>query len=222
MSASRETLDLDGPAGRLRLTLDHPLGAPHGLVLVGHPQPVLGGSPRHPVPHALARALRDAGWLTVRPAFRGVDGSDGEHDDGEGETDDTLVMIDALRARWPDLPLALVGFSFGAWVFARAAARLESPVAALALLGLPVGQVPDGRFYAPVTVPADALLLHGEDDERAPLADLLAHLRADRHPVTVFPGTDHFFKGCLPAVAARVVDHLRLASGTAGVAPAGA
>ncbi|MFC6329931.1 alpha/beta hydrolase, partial [Alloalcanivorax gelatiniphagus] len=61
MKPARETLDLTGPAGRLRLTLDHPVGEPAGVVLVGHPQPVLGGSPRHPVPHALARALREAG-----------------------------------------------------------------------------------------------------------------------------------------------------------------
>ncbi|MBM1144695.1 alpha/beta hydrolase [Alcanivorax sp. MM125-6] len=214
MSSARETLDLDGPAGRLRLTLDHPEGAPRGMALVGHPQPVLGGSPRHPVPHALARALRGAGWLAVRPAFRGVDGSQGEHDEGDGETEDTGVMIAALRQRYPALPLALVGFSFGAWVFARAAARLESPADALVLMGMPVGRVPDGRFYEPVPVPAGAFLLHGEDDERAPLADLLAHLREARHPVTVFPGTDHFFKGCLPAAARAVLEHLRAATGT--------
>ncbi|MBL7251422.1 alpha/beta hydrolase [Alloalcanivorax marinus] len=213
MSSGRETLDLNGPAGRLRLTLDHPDGPPRGMALVGHPQPVLGGSPRHPVPHALARALRAGGWLAARPAFRGVDGSEGEHDEGEGETEDTGVMIEALRARHPDLPLALVGFSFGAWVFARAAARLARPVDALVLMGMPVGKVPDGRVYEPVPVPTDALLLHGEDDERAPLADLLAHLRAGRHPVTVFPGTDHFFKGCLPAASRAVLTHLRAVAG---------
>ncbi|ASK33312.1 alpha/beta hydrolase [Alcanivorax sp. N3-2A] len=209
-AAHRETLDLTGPAGTLSLTLDHPASTPRGVALVGHPQPVLGGSPRHPVPHALARALRDAGWLAVRPAFRGVDGSQGEHDEGNGETEDVLVMIEALRQTHPDLPLALVGFSFGAYVFARAAARLPAagPAPALVLLGMPVGQVPDGRFYQPVAIPEQALLVHGEHDERAPLADLLAHLREARHPVTVFPGTDHFFKGCLAAVAARVIAHL--------------
>ncbi|SOC25555.1 hypothetical protein SAMN05877962_12437 [Alloalcanivorax xenomutans] len=213
MSASasrRETRYLQGPAGRLRLTLDHPDELPRGVVLVGHPQPLLGGSPRHPVPHALARVLRDAGWLVVRPSFRGVDDSEGEHGAGEGEEQDTLLMITALREEYPRLPLALVGFSFGAYVFARAATRLEprQPVDGLVLMGLPVGQVPDGRYYQPQPIPDNALLLHGENDERAPLTDLLQWVRPQQRPVVVFAGTDHFFKGCLPRAAAMVVEHL--------------
>ncbi|WP_133490424.1 alpha/beta hydrolase [Alcanivorax sp. 24] len=209
-ASQRETRYLQGPAGRLRLTLDHPAKPPCGVVLVGHPQPLLGGSPRHPVPHALARALRDAGWLVVRPSFRGVDDSEGEHGAGDGEEQDTLLMIATLREDYPRLPLALVGFSFGAYVFARAARALETerPVDALVLMGLPVGRVPDGRYYPPQPIPGSALLLHGENDERAPLTDLLQWVRPRQRPVVVFAGTDHFFKGCLPRAAAMVVGHL--------------
>ena len=82
-------------------------------------------------------------------------------------------MVAYLRERYPDLPLALVGFSFGAYVFARTARDLAQPAEALVLMGLPVGTVPGGRHYEPMALPADCLLLHGEADEMAPLANLL-------------------------------------------------
>ncbi|SDV49005.1 alpha/beta hydrolase [Chitinasiproducens palmae] len=199
-----------GPAGTIQLLVDLPEATPHGIAMVSHPQPLLGGNPRHIVPHSIARGLRAAGWIAVRPSFRGVDGSEGSYSDGVGEADDAVVVADHLRHLYPGLPLALVGFSFGAHVYARAACLLESraPVHAIALLGLPVGRVPGGRAYEALPLPDRTLLLHGQDDAMAPLPQLLAWGSARQHPVTVFPGTDHFFKGCLPRATALIVSHL--------------
>lgn len=202
---------IPGPAGNLQITVDMPDGAPHGIALVSHPQPLLGGSPRHIVPYSAARRLRAAGWIAVRPSFRGVDGSEGEYDHGVGETEDTLAIAGHLRRQYPGLPLALVGFSFGAYVYARAACRLEAsaPAAAIALMGLPVGTVPRGRDYEPQPLPDRALLLHGQDDDFSPLTNVLDWGTTRHHPVVVFPGTDHFFKGCLPWALDIVVGHLQ-------------
>lgn len=211
MSASRPVQSfLPGPAGRIQLTTTLPAMPPVGVAMISHPQPLLGGSPRHIVPHSAARRLSEAGWIAVRPSFRGVDGSEGEYAEGAGEAEDGLVIAAHLREAHPGLPLALVGFSFGAHVYARLACALEQrdPAASIVLMGLPVGRVPGGRDYEAMPIPRRTLLLHGQDDAMAPLPSLLEWGRVTHHPVTVFPGTDHFFKGCLEQALDRVVAHL--------------
>lgn len=205
----RRTQLIDGPVGKLQLLIDRPGVPPQGIALISHPQPLLGGSPRHRVPLTLSRKLCGAGWLTVRPSFRGVDGSEGDYAEGIGEAQDMLVVIEHLRSEFPDLPLALVGFSFGAYVFARVASELSPPAQAIALMGLPVGTVPGGRDYEAQAVPADCLLLHGEADEMAPLANLLDWARPQQREVVLYTGADHFFKGCLEQAVERVLQHLQ-------------
>lgn len=204
-------IEIPGPVGRIQLTYNAPQEAPAGIALISHPQPLLGGTPRHIVPHSTANRLAQDGWVAVRPSFRGVEGSDGAYADGIGESDDTVVIVRHLRQQYPGLPLALVGFSFGAHVYARAACLLEAagePAEAIVLMGLPVGDVPGGRHYEAMPLPARTMLLHGERDTMAPLPQLLAWGRERHHPVLVFPGTDHFFKGCLRDALEAVAAHL--------------
>lgn len=207
----RSTLLIDGPVGKLQLLIDRPGVQARGIALISHPQPLLGGNPKHRVPLTLSRRLCGAGWLTVRPSFRGVDGSEGEYAEGIGEAQDMLAVIAYLRNEYPGLPLALVGFSFGAYVFARVAGELSPDADAIALMGLPVGTVPGGRDYEAQTVPAECLLLHGEADEMAPLANLLDWARPAQREVVLYAGADHFFKGCLERAVERVIQHLQRA-----------
>ncbi|WP_306580353.1 alpha/beta hydrolase [Pseudomonas sp.] len=207
-STEREEVLIDGPVGRIQLLVDHPEGQPKGIVLVSHPQPLLGGSPRHVVPLTLARQLCADGWRVVRPSFRGVGLTEGEHDAGPGETEDSLAVIEYLAQQYPQLPISIVGFSFGAYVFARVACALSGQLQAVALLGLPVGDVPGGRHYPALPVPKDCLLVHGELDEMAPLAHLLQWAAPEHRSVSVFAGANHFFKGCLNIVADQLLAHL--------------
>ncbi|MFS2127835.1 alpha/beta hydrolase [Pseudomonas sp. Pseusp97] len=206
----RSTQLIDGPVGKLQLLIDRPRLPAKGIALISHPQPLLGGSPKHRVPLTLSRKLCGTGWLTVRPSFRGVDGSEGEYAEGIGEAQDMLAVIAHLRREYPGLPLplALVGFSFGAYVFARVASELSPPADAIALMGLPVGTVPGGRDYQAQELPTDCLLLHGEADEMAPLANLLEWARPAQREVLLYAGADHFFKGCLERAVERVLEHL--------------
>jgi uncharacterized protein len=203
---------LDGPAGAMEVLVDAPAGAaPRGVAIVGHPQPLLGGSALHKVPHVLARATADSGWLVVRPNFRGVGQSAGGHDAGDGETGDLLWLAGALRADFPCLPLALVGFSFGAFVQARVAAALQRtghPANAVFLAGLPDGPVAGGRHYDTPRGLVHARVAHGEHDERVPLAAVLDWARPTGQAVAVVPGTDHFFTGHLPALRELLLDTL--------------
>lgn len=202
---------LDGPTGPMEVLIDLPKGAARGIAIVGHPQPLLGGNAMHKVPHFLARALGEAGWLVARPNFRGVGRSAGAHDAGIAETEDVLALHAQLCAAHPGARVALVGFSFGAFVQARVAHALAARGDAawrVCLAGMPWGEVEGQRRYdTPGGIP-DALVIHGELDERVPLAAVLDWARPQVQPVVVVPAADHFFTGKLNVLRRLVLSHL--------------
>jgi len=202
---------LDGPVGKVEVIVDRPKSAPAAIAIVLHPHPSQGGTAEHKIPAALARALADIGFLVLRPNFRGVGRSEGEHASAAGEADDIRQLADAASAAFAPLELALAGFSFGAFVAAKVAKRLAEsgrPLRRVALAGLPYGPVRTGQSYdTPSGIPG-ALVVHGERDDRVPLDAILEWARLDAQPVVVVPGADHFFKGRLVVLRSLVVDHL--------------
>lgn len=201
MNANTQRLTLNGPAGALAVAIDEPQGAaPRGVVVVCHPHPLHGGTMDNKVAQTLARAFVQLGYRAVRFNFRGVGGSEGQWDEGRGEVDDALAVIAAHRDA--DLPLALAGFSFGAYVTSQAAARLPADQAAerLVLVG------PAAVNFQVAAVPANTLVIHGEADEVVPLSAALDWARPQVLPVVVVPGVGHFFHGQLALLKSIVTD----------------
>jgi alpha/beta superfamily hydrolase len=202
-----ERRSVAGPAGRIEVAVDGPHEAPAGLAFIGHPHPLYGGTIENKVAVSLARAFVSLGWMAVRPNFRGVGASEGEHDHGQGETDDFVYLIEHapgwLGLDAPGLPRALAGFSFGSFVAAQAAARLSPPPAHLVLVGAAAGKWP----MPPV--PAETLVIHGEFDETVPLAQVFEWARPQDLPVVVIPGADHFFHRRLTTLKRLVVESVR-------------
>jgi alpha/beta superfamily hydrolase len=199
-----------GLAGQIEVVLDWPTGQPTGVVFVGHPHPLFGGTLDNKVAATLARAFVSAGWVAVRPNFRGVGDSAGTHDEGRGETEDFLHLIDNAR-QWsqgaldPSRVFALAGFSFGSFVAAQACARLTAghrPPKHLVLIGAAAGK------WAMPTVPPHTLAIHGELDETIPLADVFTWARPQELPIVVLPGADHFFHRRLSTLKQLVIQHL--------------
>ena len=197
MLASIEKGLVDGPGGAIEFALDWPANVPQGIVYIGHPHPLYGGTLDNKVVATIARSFAAIGWLAVRFNFRGVGRSAGEHDEGNGETDDFLHLIavvptlPAVSSKLPDpLPIAVAGFSFGSFVAAKAARALSESnraVKYVVLIGAAAGKWP----MPPVA--REALVIHGELDETIPLVDVLAWARPQELPIVVIPGAEHFF-----------------------------
>ena len=103
---------IDGPVGPIETIVEAP-AAPRGIALVGHPHPLFGGTNTNKVAQTLAKTMTQLGYVALRPSFRGVGQSAGTHDEGRGETDDQLAVLDWAKATYGDLPIILCGFSFG-------------------------------------------------------------------------------------------------------------
>ncbi|WP_119289204.1 alpha/beta hydrolase [Azohydromonas sediminis] len=197
MNASAERRVVAGPAGAIECVVEEPAVAPRGVAVLCHPHPLHGGTMDNKVVQTLARALRQVGWRTVRFNFRGVGRSQGQWDAGRGEVDDALAVVAAVRD--PALPLVLGGFSFGGYVAAQAARRVDPPAARLVLVAPATGNFDVGA------VPDDTLVVHGDADDVVPLAATLAWARPQVLPVVVVPGVGHFFHGQLPLLKSIVV-----------------
>lgn len=211
MNAHTQIFLIDGAVGVLECALDLPdpeqFTNPRGLALVAHPHPLFGGTMDNKVAQTLARSFLALGYVTVRMNFRGVGKSEGVHDHGQGETDDMALLLAHMRSQYPDLPLALAGFSFGTFVQSQLQQRLSAqndpaqpPAERLALVGTAAGKWPMPE------VPANTILIHGELDDTIPLSAVLDWARPQELPVVVIPGADHFFHRRLQHIKNLVVE----------------
>ncbi len=208
--ANTETLFIDGPAGPLECVVEDPASdraeaSGDAFAVVCHPHPLHQGSLHNKVAHTLARAALGRGAPAVRFNFRGVGRSGGAHDEGRGETDDLLVVIDWMRGRHPGAGLWLMGFSFGAMVALRAATQAEP--AKLVTVAPAVT-----RFHAdhPASPTMPWLLVQGGADELVDAAAVRAWAAAQTPPPTLheMPGVSHFFHGHLHELSATVAAFL--------------
>ncbi|MCC7005558.1 MAG: alpha/beta hydrolase [Ottowia sp.] len=204
---------IQGPSSIIELAFDFPETQRWlGIALVAHPHPLFGGNMTNKVAQTLARTFAQLGYACVRLNFRGVGESTGIHDNGIGEQDDILAILAWMRQanNWADLtpapssiqlnscPLVLGGFSFGSYVLSHVAARLahmQQPAQRLVFIGTPTSK------WHIASVPADTIVIHGEQDDTIPLTSVFDWAREQQNlPVTVIPGADHFFHGKLAVI----------------------
>ena len=210
MNSQTERLTLTGGAGVVEALRDVPQLADgqvsKGVAIIAHPHPLFGGTMDNKVVQTLARAFVQCGYTAVRFNFRGVGASAGEYDAGKAELQDLLAVVQQVA---PSGPIALAGFSFGAFVTSHALATLwpEGRVEKAVLVGTAAS-----RFdVAPVPPEAHdcTLVIHGEADDTVELSSVMDWARPQILPVTVIPQVGHFFHGQLPLLKNLVVRHLQ-------------
>ena len=165
-----------------------------GCVVVCHPHPVHGGTMQNKVVHTLARGFLGQNFAALRFNFRGVGKSAGTFDNGDGELDDVLAAIDWLRTEFPEKPLWIAGFSFGAAMAVRAAV---SPGAEGLISVAPAVS----RFANNLDLQPECpwLIVQGDQDELVDIEETIAWVN-ELNPGPVlecFPETEHFFHGKL-------------------------
>jgi alpha/beta superfamily hydrolase len=218
MGAAATRVLLDGPAGRIEVASALP-EAPRAIAVIAHPHPLFGGTMDNKVITTLARAYTDAGMAALRFNFRGVGATEGTHDEGRGETEDMLAVIEYARRTLGDLPLHLAGFSFGGAIALRSSGRVDFTQLILVAPGFrrilahgmdvaPDPADPDlgapGRHHT-----TNTLVVHGDLDDTAPLADSLAWATAREVPMAIVPGGEHFFHRKLHVLREIVVRWIR-------------
>lgn len=189
MTLATNNISISGPAGGLESVLHFPPAMPRAIAVVAHPLSTMGGTMENKVVTTLVKAFAELEFVAIRFNFRGVGESSGKFDNGDGEMQDVIAVVNYAKREFGDLPLVLAGFSFGGYVQARAAQQLKPQ--RLVLVAPAVG-----RFAMP-TVPADTLLIHGDQDEIVPFSAVQQWAAPQHLPVVVLPGATHFFHGRL-------------------------
>jgi alpha/beta superfamily hydrolase len=204
MARKIESLKIPGPAGDLEALLEEPEdGEPIAAVLVCHPHPQHGGTMHTRVVHRTARGLRKAGAVVLRFNYRGVNLSQGKYDHGVGEIEDGRACLEFLRGRYPDLPFAIAGFSFGSRIALKLA--LDYPQATKVIpIGYPT-KYPNREYISEIKIPK--VFIHSTNDEHGPRPDFEAFFATLPEPKEVkwVESKDHFFVDNLEAFEEAVV-----------------
>jgi uncharacterized protein len=215
---AHRNLTIDGPAGPLEALFweverdgGTAVARPPFAAVVCHPHPLFSGTMQNKVVYRAAKALHGLGLPVLRFNFRGVGMSAGTYDRGVGEQDDVRAALVFLAAHFPNTPLLIAGFSFGAWVGLRVGC-VDARVTVLVGLGLPVGDV-DVSYLSECAKPK--LLMSGDRDQYGPKEKLEAIVSAlpeksrAATQLILVPGGDHFFAGHLGVVEGAIAKWVR-------------
>lgn len=175
-----------------------------GLV-VTHPHPLYGGEMRNNVVEAITQAYCEQGYSTLRFNFRGVGKSEGSYEDGKGEQEDVKAALNFF-AGLGKRRIDLAGYSFGAWVNALGAAKLEH-VRRILMVSPPVNFV---NFDFLKYNPKIQLVIVGDRDDIAghkAIEKLMPNWNPDA-PLRIIKGADHFYGGYTDALKAVIRESL--------------
>lgn len=206
LTSGEHSLMLQGIAGQLEavLTVPESINTSH-VAFLGHPHSLQGGTMNNKVVTTMARAFRELGIPSLRFNFRGVGQSSGRYDDGFGESEDMIALVEQWNEEQSDAEFIFAGFSFGSYVAYRTAA--QCPHILLITIAPPVHHY-DYREFEPS--PNPWLIVQGDADEVVP-ADLVLDFARQSEPVIPvieFSETGHFFHGKLIELKLKLMEHV--------------
>ena len=163
-----------------------------GAVVITHPHPLYGGDMDNPVVESVVRAYAEKGMATLRFNFRGVGRSQGRYDEGMGEQEDVTGAVAHVRELGAG-SVDLAGYSFGAWVNARALSSLRG-VDRMIMVSPPVDFMDFSFLHH---TPRLRLVIAGDQDDFGPAHRIkeLLPLWNPECDFEIIPGADHFYGG---------------------------
>ena len=185
-------------------TPEHPTQA----LVFCHPHPLHGGTMTVPLMNGVTDVVVSRGVAVLRFNFRGVEESTGVWSGGIDEIDDIAAAVETARSAYPDLPLSIAGWSFGAATSLRWIARDRDD---LAWIGI---APPISSELTPTLPPRQArpdaarTFIIGDRDQFITVEEIRAYAAAVDGTVHVLKGSDHFFYYRHDAVGALVAGAL--------------
>jgi uncharacterized protein len=173
-------------------------------IVVCHPHPLYGGSMDSPLIKTVCNALMTKSFVSLRFNFRGVEGSEGEFDNGIGEIKDVEAAISYLASVKSIDPnkIGLTGYSAGA-AWGMAAGYKDNRIKAMAAIS-PALTMFDFNFLENYLLPL--FLVSGGNDNFVPLRafrDLCNKLKCPKECLTI-QNADHFWFGDESKIAEKV------------------
>jgi alpha/beta superfamily hydrolase len=160
--------------------------------VITHPHSCYGGSMYNKVVEVLTAVYQEKGFSTLRFNFRGVGSSEGEYDQGDGETEDVRSALHYLHEREKS-DLSLAGYSFGAWVNTKIMDS-EPLIKSIVMVSPPVAFLEFSPF---MQSPKIQVVVAGDRDEIAPahrIKDLIVRWNPEAR-LEIIQGADHFYLG---------------------------
>lgn len=194
-------LAIHGDAGTIEAELALADASPAGAV-VCHPHPLYGGSMSDSVVSRLCDGFGAAGVSSLRFNFRGVGGSEGGHDYGEGETADLATVCRWFRNEHGLDRLYVAGYSFGAGIALRASPLVDDQ--AVVVVAPPLQMLDAVEMTGKPT-----LVILGQKDNIVNCGAARDYF-ADYPNVQleVIEGADHFFMAAGDEIATRVTEFI--------------
>jgi len=158
-----------------------------GLAVLLHPHPHFGGNRFHPFIDGLFRRLPDLAVTAIRFDFASAE--------PPAARQEVVAALDEAFSRWTELPVFLVGYSFGAGIAAEVADRR---IAGWYLLAPPEAMLSAATIGGD---PRPKAIVVPEYDQFSPPATI-AHAVAvwEGTTVTTLPDADHFLGQTGPVV----------------------
>lgn len=163
------------------------------VVVLCHPHPLHRGTMKVPLFEEISSDLMERGVAVLRFNFRGVGRSTGSHDAGIAEIDDVAAAVSHAEESFPNVPVGIGGWSFGAGIALRWHARDRSRHN---YIGIAPGVGRGGSQQMPEPeslVPAHRTFIIGDRDQLVPPGAVIDYANRAGATLHVLKGSDHFF-----------------------------
>ena len=198
MKNENKEIFIPGPSGRIQAKYykSKAQGSPVALIL--HPHPQYGGTMNNRIVYETYNCFYKNKFSVIRINFRGVEKSDGEFDNGQGELSDAAAALDWIEKENSGYSQCWVsGFSFGALICMQLIMRRPEVNKFVAISPQP--DVFDFTFLAPC--PISGLVISGKNDElvqEESMGNLKKRLLPQKNIEVKFEtiaNANHFYKG---------------------------
>lgn len=161
-------------------------------IILSHPHPLYGGTMTNKVIDQIYRRSVERDWSVLRYNTRGTGLSTGVHDYGIGEEQDLEELVAWVLKQPHANPdrLWLIGYSFGSWITAKVAAKMNKTCVMIAP-AVSMYIFPEMDFEQP------KIMFSAEKDELIPFEKTKAFAQSMREPKKhiSLPEADHYFIG---------------------------